>query len=382
MNVYRAGTTMLLPFLLCGCRETGAAPRVDASETGAPALKSVKFAADALARLGVRVAEAGSARNEEAIFVPGTLEYNFERYAEVGAVLEGRVRTIEVRVGDRVKRGQLLGTVLAPSIAQAQADYVAAEAAAKNAKRNVEREDQLLEKQLTTGREAEVARADATRTEAEFSAARARLSALGVTKPERDGIISGAGTLRLVAPLDGVVVRRDAVLGRFLSPQEHAFVIADPFRLRASLNVFEADLVYFRVGSEVDIRFDAVPGKTVKGTVSVIDPQVGRQSRSARALIDVPNEDGSLRPGLFLRAGVKLPGDVVATKLLVPAGAVQPLGEDSVVFVERAPGTFEVRKVVTGQRTPQVMEVTSGLSRGERIAVDGAFLLRGEVTKQ
>lgn len=368
--------------LLAGCPGKEAVPRADAAESKKPSTKTVKFDPQALARLGVKVAEAGTANGQNTLHVPGTLEYNLERYAEVGTVLEGRVRSLHAKVGDRVKKGQLLGAVVVPSIAQAQADFVSAEAAARNAKKNLEREEALLAKQLTTGREAEVARAEATRADAELSAAGARLTALGVGRPGVDGIVQGAGSLSLTSPIDGVVVRRDAVLGHFLTPQEHAFVIADPFNLRASLNVFESDLVYFQVGSEVDITFDAMPGKTFKGKVSIIDPQVGRQSRSARALIDVPNPDGSLRPGLFLRAYVKLPDEMTANRLLVAAGAVQPLGEDSVVFVETAPGTFEVRKVAVGRRTPQVTEVTEGLSRGERIAIEGAFLLRGEVTKQ
>ena len=172
------------------------------------------------------------------------------------------------------------------------------------------------------------------------------------------------------------------MLGRFLQPSEQAFVVADPTALRASLNVFEGDLVYFQVGSDVDVSFDAMPGKSVKGKVTVIEPQLGKQTRALRALIDVPNADGSLKPGLFLRATVQLPEDVSKAKLLVPRGSVQPIGDDSVVFVEIQPGLFEVRKVQIVRETPQIVELGGGLQRGERIAVEGAFLLRGEVTKQ
>jgi multidrug efflux pump subunit AcrA (membrane-fusion protein) len=79
---------------------------------------------------------------------------------------------------------------------------------------------------------------------------------------------------------------------------------------------------------------------------------------------------------------VRLPEEAVAGRLLVPAPSVQPIGDDSVVFVETQPGTFEVRKVVVTRRTTQVAEIGEGLARGERIVVEGAFILRGEVTKQ
>jgi cobalt-zinc-cadmium efflux system membrane fusion protein len=360
-----------------GCKE-----KVSAAEPAPPSgPKTVKFDPKALARLGVKVDVAGAKTAENDIEVAGSLEYNLERYAEVGVILDGRVSSIHVKVGDAVKRGQLLATVVVPSIAAAQADFVSAEAAARIAKENSAREEALLQRELTTAREAEVARGESIKTQAELAAATAKLQAFGVARPSGTGTISGAGTLNLASPIDGVVVRREAVLGKFLQPQETAFVIADPHSLRASLNVYEQDLGYFKIGSETTITFDALPGKVVKGTVLVVEPQVGKSSRTARALIEVPNLDGALRPGLFVRASIPLPQEA-GEHLLVPASAVQPLADDDVVFVERSEGVFEVRRVEVVRRTPQVVTLRSGVSKGERIVVAGGFVLRGEVTKQ
>ncbi|MBK8214267.1 MAG: efflux RND transporter periplasmic adaptor subunit [Myxococcales bacterium] len=360
-----------------GCKEKASAAE-PAPPTGP---KTVKFDPKALARLGVKVDVAGAKTAENDIEVAGSLEYNLERYAEVGVILDGRVSSIHVKVGDAVKRGQLLATVVVPSIAAAQADFVSAEAAARIAKENSAREEALLQRELTTAREAEVARGEAIKTQAELAAATAKLQAFGVARPSGTGTISGAGTLTLASPIEGVVVRREAVLGKFLQPQETAFVIADPHSLRASLNVYEQDLGYFKIGSETTITFDALPGKVVKGTVLVVEPQVGKSSRTARALIEVPNHDGALRPGLFVRASIPLPQEA-GEHLLVPASAVQPLADDDVVFVERSEGVFEVRRVEVARRTPQVVTLRAGVSKGERIVVAGGFVLRGEVTKQ
>jgi len=188
--------------------------------------------------------------------------------------------------------------------------------------------------------------------------------------------------LSLKAPIDGVVVRRDAILGRFLQAKETAFVIADPHDLRAALNVYEADLPYFRVGQEAEIFVDALPGKSFKGKIVLVEPQIGKQSRSARAYIDVPNHDSILKPGLFIRASIRLPESAATDRILVPAPAVQPLGDDKVIFVEKEPGTFEVRKVQLARKTTEIAEIREGLTKGEKIVVEGAFVLRGEVTKQ
>ena len=378
---------LLVPFLLlvaplAGCPESKVNAAQDTPPPAAQGPKTVKFDPKALERLGIKVEPVGHTTGALDLEVPGSLEYNLDHYAEVGTLVDGRVTAITVKPGDTVKKGKVLATLVVPSIANAQAEFLSTEAAAKTAKENLAREEALLQKGLTTAREAEVAKSEATKSEAELAAAKAKLQALGVGRPEGGGNISGAGVLSLVAPIEGVVVRRDAVLGRFLQAKETAFVIADPSDLRASLTVYEADLPYFRVGEEAEISFDAMPGKTVKGKVVLVEPQVGKASRAARAFIDVPNPDGSLRPGLFVRASIKLPPDVTQGRLLVPAPAVQPIGDDDVIFVEIQPGVFEVRKVGVARRTTQVAEIRDGLKGNERIVVDGAFVLRGEVTKQ
>jgi multidrug efflux pump subunit AcrA (membrane-fusion protein) len=84
-----------------------------------------------------------------------------------------------------------------------------------------------------------------------------------------------------------------------------------------------------------------------------------------------------------VRASIKLPEEMAAGKLLIPAPAVQPIGDDKVVFVEQGqPGSYEVRKVKVIRTTTQVAEIGDGLTRGEKCVVEGAFVLRGEVTKQ
>jgi cobalt-zinc-cadmium efflux system membrane fusion protein len=367
---------------LAGCPGEKSVHAQDSAPPKPGEAKVVRFDPKSLERLGIKVEPSGSTSGSLDLEVPGSLEYNLDRYAEVGTLVDGRLTSVAVKAGDHVKRGQLLATLVVPSIATAQADYLSAEAASKSAKANTEREKALLEKGLTTAREAEQAKAEAAKSEAELAAAKARLQALGVVQPTAGTKISGAGVLSLTAPIDGVVVRRDAVLGRFLQAKETAFVIADPHDLRASLDVYEADLPYFRVGQEAELMLDALPGKTFEGRITLVEPQVGKQSRSARAYIAVPNPDGLLRPGLFVRASIKLPESVAHGRLLVPAPAVQPIGEEKFVFVEREPGLFEVRKVQVSRKTTEVAEIREGLTKGERIAVEGAFVLRGEVTKQ
>ena len=159
------------------------------------------------------------------------------------------------------------------------------------------------------------------------------------------------------------------------------YTVADLSKLWANLELFEADVPYLRVGADVELTLDAMPGKAYHGQLAAIEPRLSKNSRSLRARVTVPNPDGALRPGFFVRAAIAIPNG--AKELLIPSAAVQPL-EDDVVFVARdaAAGVFEVRRVLVARRTAEVAEIAEGLSRGEAIVVQGAFLLRGEVTRQ
>ncbi len=375
--------------LVLGCKSGVASGAGRERSTGAPASaeggespRLVAFDPTILVRLGIRVEPAGVSGPAHSVHVSGTLDYDFDHYAEVGALLEGRVSSVTAKVGDTVKKGQVLATIVVPSIANAQAGYLTAKAEAVAARKNRDREADLLGNQLTTAREAEVASSDASKAQADLAAAEAKLGALRVELPDSDTKVTGAGTCRLTAPIDGVVVHREAVLGGFLAPNKTAFVVADLSELRATLEIFESDLPYVRAGAEVRLTIDAEPGKVYLGHVALLDPQMGSATRSVRARVAVPNPDGELRPGLFVRASIDLPPDVLASRLLVPASAVQPLGGEDVVFIERTPGSYEVRPVQLARRTTDVVDIARGVSRGENLVVEGAFLLRGEVTRQ
>lgn len=344
------------------------------------AKRTVRFDGQALARLGVAVEPAGSAAGSHRLTFPGTLDYALDKYAEVGTIVEGRVASVHVTSGDRVAKGQPLAVIAVPALVEAQAQLAIAEASAKTARAQADRESALLERSLTTARENEVARSDAAKGSAEADAARARLALL--TGAPGATVAGAKGHLTLGSPIQGTIVRRDIVLGGWVQPSQSAFVVADLTSLWATVNIFESDVRHVVAGSSAELSVEAFPGRTFRGRVVVIEPQVGAGSRAARARIVVENADGVLKPGLFFQAHIDIDEAARRSALLVPRGAVQPLGGADVVFVECGQGEFEIRRVRIGSLTPQLANVIEGLERGERIVVAGASLIRAEATKQ
>lgn len=363
---------------------TGCKKPVEATPSAAPAVASstertVSFDAPTLERLGVRTELVGDMNAKLTLEFPGTLEYAPELYAQVGTLFEGRLTSANVKVGDRVRKGQVLATIAAPSLVNAQADAIATRAAAEVAREQARRENKLLAEQLTTAREAEVAREALVRAEADFSAANAKLALVGVGSAPAAGAY---GLVDLKSPIDGVVVKREAVVGAHLTPNETPFIVANASRLEAAFDIFEGDLELVKEHAPVEFRVDALPGRVFKGTVARLEPQLGAETRAVRARVEIDNADGLLKPGLFLRVTVSSAIDPGEGRMRVPASAIQPLGGEEVVFLQRSPGVFEVRPVVVGHRYGQIAELMSGLSGGERIVAHGAFILRAELSRQ
>ena len=379
--------TRVAGFLLFLCLAPGlpacrkAAPQVMAQDTDAGLTRErmVRFDAAALERLGVRSDLVGSSSGTIAVEFPGTLEYAPNHYVEVGTLFEGRVTAVNVRVGDSVRKGQVLAVIAAPSLVNAQAEAISARAEAEVARAHFKRESALLAQLLTTAREAEVAREGLVRAEANFAGASAKLALVGLAPGQGTGRY---GMADLTSPIAGVVVKRDAVVGAHINYDETPFVVADGSTLIAAFDVFEGDLELVKENANVLLRVDALPGKIFHGAVSALDPQLGTETRAVRARVRVANEQAVLRPGLFVRVTVESVIPVVADRLRVPVGAVQPMGGDEVVFVEQRPGVYEVRPVLVGHRYGQIVELMSGLVRGERIVTHGAFILRSELSRQ
>jgi cobalt-zinc-cadmium efflux system membrane fusion protein len=358
-----------------GCNRPASATE-PAPELAQHGPRTVAVDPETLKRLGIKTSKVGDKTALPTIVVPGSVEYDLERYAEVGPRLDGRITAVKAKLGDKVKKGDGLADLAVPTLAEAQASALVANATLAAAKKNAAREADLLAKNLTTAREAEVAESELRKAEADAAAAKARLDALGAGG---GGI---AGTIRLVAPIDGTVVQSHAINGAYLAASANAFIVADTSRVVASLDVHEADLPYVKVGADVAFTADGIPDRTFKGQITWISPVIGKATRLVRTRVLVPNDDLTLRPGMFVRASIALAGDVDKRNIALPPAAVQPLGNDDVTFIEIFPGHFEVRVVTVARRTSDVVEIASGLKNGEVVVTEGAFLLRGEAAKR
>jgi cobalt-zinc-cadmium efflux system membrane fusion protein len=181
----------------------------------------------------------------------------------------------------------------------------------------------------------------------------------------------------LKAPIDGTVIDRQVSLGEYASEQKPAFTIADLSTVWVDLSVYSKDLQRVRVGDQVEI--DLEDGKPpVTGQISYLSPVGSSETQSAIARAVVANPDGRLRPGLFVRGRVALSTRRAA--IAVKATALQTLDNKSVVFV-REGEKLEARRVTTGERDKNYVEILEGLSAGEIYVADNSFVVKAEIGK-
>ena len=142
----------------------------------------------------------------------------------------------------------------------------------------------------------------------------------------------------------------------------------------------ERDAVRVRAGANARVTLAALPGQTLPGAVTLVGSQVDPSSRTITIRIEMENSDGALRPGMSASAWLPL-GDTGVPLVAVPAAALQRTPEGWCVFLPRGEGRFERRGVGRGRDLGGEVEVVSGLEAGEKVVVDGAFLLKAEVEK-
>jgi cobalt-zinc-cadmium efflux system membrane fusion protein len=314
----------------------------------------------------------------EGVTALGELKVDEQAYAEVGAPIPGRIVRLLVAPGQSVRRGQPLAALQSVELGQARAQRTAALARAELARKTAERKRGLAAERIVSRGELQRAEADLAEAEADLWAAEASVSALGVGVRPGGGDLSG---FSLLSPISGTVLERAAVQGQMADPSRPLFRIADLSRLWLVAQAPERDASRVREGSPAEIALAALPGQKLRGTVGWVGREVDAHSRTVPVRVVLPNTGGRLKPGMFATAWIGTGGEgekVVA----VPATALQRMDDQWVVFLPRGEGRFEVRPVERGRDLGNEVAIASGLKPGERVVVEGAFVLRAEAEKK
>lgn len=332
----------------------------------------VRVSEEFVHRFGVQTVCIAPRTLAPALDLVGSVDFDPDHVADVGARIRGRVTRVLVGAGDAVEVGTPLVEIESVSLGDVLASRTAAQAQAAAARARLARETDLFRQRLTTARAVEDARADLARFEAEATGASQRLAAMGAS--------AGAGRhVVLRAPIAGRVVRRDVIVGQTIDDTSNVLRIADLTRVWVLLDAYEMDLPRLRVGDRAEITSHALDGQTVTGTVSYVDSTIDLRTRAARVRVEVQSPEQRLRPGQFVTARVRTAAEGARPTLAVPRSAVVQIDGRPAVFVQRATREFEAATIALGEADGDDVAVERGLRDGDVVVTDGAFALKSEL---
>jgi membrane fusion protein, heavy metal efflux system len=367
---------------------------------------------------GIRTAPVTTGTIAVNLRLTGEVQLAEDRFAHVTPRLPGVIRAVHHSVGDTVSAGTPLCTMESVELGEARAAFVSALAERTLARRNYRRWKQLFEKGLKTQNEFWVAENEFTRARLSMEAAKNKLKALGLENEEIAALERGGGrsvsTLYEVkSPIAGTILERHPItLGEYLAPKDAIFLVGDLSEVWVQAALYERDLPAVRMGMVGVVRPQGFTEARFEGRVTYLGQQVEEKTRTVPLRITVKNgplpgatEPFALRPALFVT--VDLETSYKTGVLLVPHSAVQSVNGGAVVFVpsavpepsdhpptptlplagggqgggERESLAFERRAVSLGGHEGEVVEVMQGLSPGERVVVENAYLLKSELER-
>lgn len=315
---------------------------------------------------GVQTAPAQTGTAQDTIECYAEIAYDQNKLARIAAPVGGILESVDADLGHSVKERQSVASLWSASIAEASAKAVLA-------RQTLAREQKLRAQKATSEK-------DLQEAEAALHAANQQLLTLGFTEEQiaamenrrRESVL-----LPLRAPFAGEIVERAAVRGAMVEAGKPLFTVADRSTMWALAAVPEAALPKVRTGLEAELRVEAIPGRVFKGKVTWVAPEVDDRTRMARLRVEVPNPDGALKANLFAKARIHIPGNEKA--VLVPESAIQRVGSQTLVFVQKEADLFEARAVRPGARFDGQVEIAEGLLPGEPVIIAHGFPVKSQL---
>jgi Cu(I)/Ag(I) efflux system membrane fusion protein len=348
----------------------------------------------------------------------GKIDYDETRVSYITAWVPGRLDRLFVDyTGVPVKKGDHMVYLYSPELLSAQAELL----------RAIEATKELGRSDVSIVRDT---------TEATVEATREKLRLWGLTADQIEEIEQRGkpdNHMTIFAPAGGIVIHKNAQEGMYVNTGTRIYTIADLSRLWVNLDAYESDLEWLRYGQRVSFSAESYPGEVFTGTISFIHPVLNEATRTVKVRVNVSNDDGRLKPGMFVRAvaeaevatGGRIMNADLAGKwispmhpeivkdgpgtcdvcgmplvraeslgyvgaapadedkpLVIPATAALLTGKRAIVYVQvpdKDTPTFEGREIVLGPRAGDYYLVKRGLAVGERVVTKGNFKLDAEL---
>ncbi len=281
----------------------------------------------------------------------GNVIQSEEKESNIPARIDGRVEKVYVKsTGEMIKTNQLVVELYSPKLITGGEEYILARRSYKQTG-SVEYRDLVKESEE-------------------------KLKLWGIKKFQmekwyKDGKVPRS--IKIYSPTSGIVRKRNAVKGKYFKEGQSFFDLADLSDVWVELDVYESDSTLVTLDQEVTLKFQALPGKVMKGKIDFIDPVIDSKSRTLKVRATIQNEEGLLKPGMVADGSLQI--ELSDEPFVIPRTAIIDTGKRKVVWSKISGKSYQAKEILTGFESEGFVEVVSGLMEGEEVVIEGNFLL-------
>jgi len=327
-------------------------------------LNPIQLSPQRMQSIGVQIGKVQSKIVSDELRFYGNVEPNERRLAYIQTRFAGWIRQVFVdATGDFVRKGQPLFTIYSPDLVSSEQEYLLA-------KKNAAALGQSQVGGVASG-------ADSL-----FASSKARLHqwdipASEIEKLDRTG--EPITNLTINSPVSGYVTEKNALPNMYVQPDTRLYTVVDLSEIWVLTQVFQNDAGKIKPGDPAEVTVDTYPGKTFKGRVDYLLPQVDMGTRTVPVRLVFPNPSLKLRPGMYVNVHVKLP---LGRQSVVTASAIFHSGTRNLIFAYQGEGNIQPREVEVGARVGDDVVITKGVRAGDQIIASANFLIDSEAQLQ
>ena len=329
------------------------------TDTPASGRISISLSPDKRQMIGLTLARVERRALERTVRATAVVTHDETRYARIAPRFGGWVRKLHVNfTGAPVQKGQPLFTVYSPELFASENEYLIAWRGLQALTADASEEQRRIGAEL-------------------LSASRRRLELGEIGDDEIRALEQRRAPSDQVlfrSPVEGYVVAKTAVEGRFFMAGESLFEVADLSHLWIDAWIFESDMPVMKPGLQGTITFPSLGNRSFTTPITFLYPQIDSQTRRGRVRLELDNPD-QLRPDLWASVDFQVP---LGEKVLIPASAVMDTGRRFLAFVDGQDGHLEPRELKVGIRTDDDYEVLAGVKEGENVVTRALFLVDSE----
>ena len=335
---------------------------------------------EAIENAHLSIVTAGPEEISQSITLQGDVMLNKESVAIIAGQVDGVVKDIQKNLGDHVEKGETMATITSRSLAEAQMAYVDTENKLEFARKNLEREKVLRDKEITSVEEYQKKVMEIKEIEIAHIAALQQFRVIGYTEEQLHEYLEEPGehdlsVFQLKAPFAGEIIKKNITLGESILADTELFEVADLSLLWVQCHVPTKYLDLLKLENEVYIS-PRKGSESIKGKVIFISSIVDNSTRTVPVRIALDNTNKQWRPGMSV--SVEIIGDKIQVPLAVPKTAIQEINGTINVFVQLNDTTFQPKQVTLGRENEHIVEIVDGIHTGEKVVSENSFILKAE----